>query len=145
MTKSTHARKWRREDFDGVPGAPEASTWYVEPRRPLRITKVDIYRDGGTGTMLVRDAADSRWTFCFDKFLGRLCVGAHTSDDDAAFVRSGSPLETELFDLMDQELQQLTSQPPALSPRGLELLSHFHQHALAHSGQHRRRSASHRR
>ncbi|GAA1575451.1 hypothetical protein GCM10009678_67710 [Actinomadura kijaniata] len=34
-----------------------------------------------------------------------------TPDDDTAFVRSGSRLETELFDLMDQ---QLRSSPPGL-------------------------------
>ncbi|WP_157431287.1 hypothetical protein [Actinomadura hibisca] len=130
MTKNDSARKWRREDLEGVPGSPEVSAWHVEPQRPLRIAEVDIYRDGGTGMMLVRDAAGSRWPFCFDKFLGRLCVGAHTSDDDAAFVRSGSRLETELFDLMEQELQQANPR----SPVDVELLSRFHQRALVHSG-----------
>lgn len=131
--------KWRRELFEGVPGSPEVSTWHVPPQMPLRITHTDIYRDGGTGMMTVRDSVDRRWTFCFDTFLGRLCTGAHPCDDDAAFVRPGSQLETDLFAVMAHTVQRLTHRPTPFTPAPadyaeLHHLPDFYQRALVHSG-----------
>ncbi|MFC5185834.1 hypothetical protein [Actinomadura harenae] len=139
MTPHSPHPKWRREEFGGVPGSPEVSTWHVRPEPPLCITEADIYRDGGTGMMTVRDAVGRKWAFCFDKFLGRLCTGAHPSGDDAAFVRPGSPLEDDLFDLMEQTVEQYNRDRTAISARlglaHLDRLPHFHRRALVHSGQ----------
>ncbi|GAA2631589.1 hypothetical protein SMC26_21935 [Actinomadura fulvescens] len=134
------APKWRREQFEGVPGSPEVSIWHVPPRMPLRITQTDIYRDGGTAMMTVRDSADQQWTFCFDRFLGRLCTGAHPNEDDAAFIRPGSQLEADLFTVMARTVQHLTHRPTPFSPAppdhaALHHLPDIYARALVHSGQ----------
>jgi hypothetical protein len=83
----------------------------VPPRLPLQIVDIDIYRDGGTGYMIVKDASGRRYPFCFDKFLGRLCTGRHTSDDDAAYVTTGSDLEAAVFTLMAATIENLSQHP----------------------------------
>lgn len=138
VTKRAPVPAWRPEEFGGVPGSPEVSTWHVQPEWPLRITHADIYRDGGTGLMHVQDATGRQWAFCFDKFLGRLCTGAHPSDDDAAFVRPGSPLEADLFKLMEETVEQVhrerSTAPVRFNPDGLDRLPHIYRQAVAHSG-----------
>lgn len=129
--------KWRPELFEGIPGSPEVASWHVAPQPPLRIVEVGAYRDGGTGTMTVKDARGWSWAFCFDKFLGRLCTGPHPDDNQAAFVRVGSQLEADVFAVMADTLQQLAYGPALISPADrpmLALLPLFYELALAHSG-----------
>jgi hypothetical protein len=132
---------WRPELFEGVPGFPEASDWPVRPDPPLEIAYAGLYRDGGTGFMVVRDATGRKWPFCFDKFLGRLCTGAHTGDEQAAFVRPGSPLEADVLALMARTVRRITRdsvyQRPLWIPE-LKVLPSLYERALTHSSAGRR-------
>lgn len=122
---------WRPERFRGLPGFAEASDWHVPPVPPLTIVDTDIHRDGGTGYMIIKDGSGRRYPFCFDKALGRLCTGHHTSDDDAAYVTVGSNLEAAVFTAMETALRQ-PAEPH--TRRNLDLLRQFFHRAQPHSG-----------
>ncbi len=50
------------------------------------------------------DLVDSNGTvfnFFFDRFLGRLCFGSTEDDEDAAFLKNGSRIQTEAFDIIE--------------------------------------------
>ena len=88
-----------------IPGFAEVVDWPVRPARPLRVVDAEQWRcQGVPAWVVVADAAGVRFTFGFDSFLGRLFFGADDeSSDDAAWVRVGSPLEAEIFPVLDRD------------------------------------------
>jgi hypothetical protein len=125
---------WDARRLKGIPGFPEVSSWHVPPQPPLRIDAIDIYRDGGTGYLAVSDANGQIYPFCFDKFLGRLCVGKHPADDAAAYVTTGSVLEEDIFRLMKATLDDFTPRSHSTRDLRMDLLRKFFERAKVHSG-----------
>lgn len=93
--------------FDtSIAGYAELSNWLIPPSYPVRISFFGGYRDGGPqgGTFCVdlEDAEGNKFTFFFDRFLGRLCYGrSFEKGEDAAFLRVGSKIEKEAFALLE--------------------------------------------
>lgn len=89
-----------------IPGFPEISEWPVEPLLPFRICDFGIYRDPSPHCTLYLDLVDSNglvFNFFFDRFLGRLCFGKIADDDDdAAFIKKGSRIQTDVFDIIEK-------------------------------------------
>ena len=89
-----------------IPGFPQIDAWPTPPAYPVTIAEFSRHRDGGpqggTAFAVLEDANQSRYSVCFDRFLGRLCFGGtHTAEDDVAFVSAGSPLEQSILAIFE--------------------------------------------
>lgn len=87
-----------------LPGFAEIDKWPEVPQPPLSIKDFGRYRDWGphqTVYVVLADIGGHEYHFFFDRFLGRLCFGKNDKDEDAAFVRVGSPLERDILDILD--------------------------------------------
>lgn len=84
-----------------IPGSATLDDWPTPPVPPFQIAFCDILIDacGPRHTYILDlvDAQGKHFPFFFDGFLGRLCYGSHHTDEDAAFIRRGSRLESEAF------------------------------------------------
>lgn len=90
---------------DQVPGFPEISEWPLFPSMPLSIGNFGIYRDPGPHCTMYVDLVDSDGTvfnFFFDCFLGRLCFGSIDDDQESAFLKKGSRIQTEVFAIIKE-------------------------------------------
>lgn len=86
-----------------VPGFTEITEWPVSPSTPLRIGDFGIYRDPDPHCTMYVDLVDSDgnvFNFFFDRFLGRLCFGKIDDNQDAAFLKKGSRIQTEAFTII---------------------------------------------
>ena len=91
---------------ESIPCFREVSEWPVQPKRPGRIVEFGRYRDGGprggTFYVVLAGANGVDAPLFFDRFLGRLCYGASAeSGSDAAFLKRGSKIEIEAFELLE--------------------------------------------
>ena len=89
-----------------IPGFSEVVDWPVEAVRPLRVVNAEQWRrEGVPACVVVADSTDLKFIFGFDSLLGRLFYGATLeSSEDAAWVRVGSPLESEIFPILEQSV-----------------------------------------
>lgn len=113
---------------EAIPGRATVDDWDTEPHRPLSIVWWGVWRDGwGTMSFKLRDSTSQEFHFFFDGHLGRLCSGSGTHlDDDAAFVKAGSPLMREVLELLWSERDRGTE-------AGLALAYHLDK-AMTYSG-----------
>lgn len=102
---------------DTIPGRTSVDDWELPPTRPLSVISFGTWRDGwGTQGFVLQDAVGREFAFFFDGHLGRLCSGRGTHlDDDAAFVKKGSPLMSEVLDVIARERERRTEAGIALS------------------------------
>jgi hypothetical protein len=88
-----------------IPGFSEISDWPVKPTPPFTIVDFGAYRDGGPRCTFYVDLTDSaghKYSFFFERFLGRLCFGTTNDEgEDAAFVRVGSVLERDVLTILE--------------------------------------------
>ncbi len=88
----------------GIPGYAEVADWPTEPTEPLQVVEAEQLRcEGVPAWVVIADARGLRFTFGFDSFLGRLFSGATAeASEDAAWVRVGSPLEAEVYPVLER-------------------------------------------
>ena len=86
-----------------IPGFAEVSEWPVQPELPFRVSGFGRHRDPQPHCTFYLDLIDKTgrvFHFFFDRFLGRLCFGKIDDDDDAAFLKKGSRIQVEVFEII---------------------------------------------
>ena len=87
-----------------VPCFAEIDDWPEPVNGQVRLGAFGRMRDGGPqgGTFYVELIASKvTYPFFFDRFLGRLCYGADEHAKDAAYLKRGSRIEQEAFELLE--------------------------------------------
>lgn len=117
-----------REPVDSsIPGYSELTGWPELPLYPEKITEICLYRDG-TVVVVIHGGLG----FCFEPNLGRLCYGESHRDDNAAFIKKGSPFEAELYSYLEAARKKLSTEEFAKSD--IKLFNNCFSRAKVYSG-----------